>query len=241
MRTVLTILLILQFGLVFGQSTDKDYFSFPEIIREGDTITDFVPDKWTILKSTLGDLNGDNREDIAIILESTDSLETIRFFSFEGEMAKPKIVKERYKRRVLVILFKDSLTNKFDLIEQSNTIILCHENSKLEDPFKEIKIDNGLLKILYGHYSINNSYQYFFKYKKGEFILARAYWHLGDSNVRQTHNFDFETKIWLKTVSDLKTGKIYKETSKDLNEIPIQTLKTFKRPFSLLLGEYINL
>jgi len=239
MRHLITIVFTLKLGLVFGQASD--IFAFPEIIKEGQTITDFVPDRWTILHSTVGDLNNDNRMDMAIVLQSKDSLETNYFIEYEGEMRVNKLEKKRYKRRILLILFKDSLTNKFDLIEQSNTIILCHENSKSEDPFKEIKIDNGLLKILYGYYSINNSYQYFFKYKNGEFILTRAYWHLGESNVRETNNFDFETKIWLKTVSDLKTGKIYKEASKDLNSIPIQTLKTFKRPFSLLLGEYINL
>ncbi len=239
MRHLITIIFILNLSLVLGQPTDL--FSFPVIIREGQTIRDFVPDRWTILDSTLGDLNHDNREDIAIVLQSKDSLETSHFFEYEGEMVVNKLHTERYKRRILLILFKDSLMNKFDLIEQSNTIILCHENSKLEDPFKEVKIDNGLLKILYGHYSVNNSYQYFFKYKNGEFILARAYWHLGDSNVRQTHNFDFKTKTWLKTVSDLKSGKIYKETLKDLKNIPIQTLKTFKKPFGLLIGDYINL
>lgn len=239
MRQLITIVFILKLGLVFGQSTDL--FSYPEIIREGQTISDFVPDKWTILDSTFGDLNGDKTMDIAIVLQSKDSLETRCFFEYEGEVVVNKSLIKRYKRRILLILFKDSLTNNYSLVEQNNTFILCHENSKSEDPFKDIKIDNGLLKILYGHYSINNSYQYFFKYKNGEFILARAYWHIGDSNVRQTHNFDFETKIWLKTVSDLKTGEIYKETSKDLNNIPIQTSKTFKRPFSLQLGEYINL
>ncbi len=239
MRHLITIVCILKLGLVFGQQSN--FFAFPEIIKEGQTITDFVPDRWEILDSTVGDLNNDNRMDMAIVLQSKDSLETLYFFEYAGEMKVNECINKRYKRRILFILFKDSLTDTFDLIEQSNTIILCHENSKSEDPFKEIKIDNNLLKILYGHYSINNSYQYFFKYKNGEFILARAYWHLGASNVRQTHNFDFETKIWLKTVSDLKTGIIYEEGSKDLNNIPIQTLKTFERPFSLLLGEYINL
>jgi len=239
MKPLLTIILTLQIGHILGQPTD--HFLLPEIIKEGQTIADFIPDKWSILDSTTGDLNHDNRMDMAIVLQSKDSLETQYFFEYEGEVKVNEFKRKRYQRRILLIIFKDSLTNKFKLIEQSNTIILCHENSKSEDPFKEVKIDNGLLKFLYGHYSINNSYQYFFKYKNGEFILSRAYWHLGNSNVRQTHNFDFETKMWLKTVSELKTGQIFKETSIDLNEIQIQTIKTFERPFKLFVGEYIYL
>jgi hypothetical protein len=227
MRQLITIAFIVKLGLVFGQS--NDLFSYPEIIREGLTITDFVPDKWTILDSTYGDLNGDKTMDIAIVLQSEDSLKTIGFTEFSGELRVNQHWMINYKRRILLILFKDSLTNKYSLIEQNKTIISCQQESTLEDPFKKIKIENGYLDMRHiVQVPFGNSYQYFFKYRNGEFILERVYENKENFNMRDTHNFDYEAKSWSKIRYDFNTGKIYNEQpSGERNEKNIKTIKDF--------------
>ena len=46
----------------------------------------FIPDRWTLLDSTSGDLNGDNRDDIAFVIESKDSLTTFTHQEQQGEV-----------------------------------------------------------------------------------------------------------------------------------------------------------
>lgn len=243
MRSILIIILILKLSVVLGQPTDL--FSFPEIIKEGPTIMDFVPNRWTLLDSTSGDLNGDNRIDVAIVVQSKDSLETFTHGEYLGEEYVIVNRSEKYQRRILLILFKDSLTNKFNLIEQSNTIILCHKDIKWEDRFKEIKIENGLLRIHYGSSTYGNdlyfSAHYFFKYQKAEFLLTRAYLDkVVTPNIQITHSFDFITKKWIKTQGVINSGQGHKETLKDLNNIENKTLKTFERPFTwFIAGVYL--
>src|SRR5687768_5784191 len=73
MRQLLTIILLLNFGLAFGQD-----FSFPRIDTYGKTIVDFIPQGWILLDSAAGDLNNDQFNDIAFVIQHKDSVSLVK-------------------------------------------------------------------------------------------------------------------------------------------------------------------
>ncbi len=51
-------------------------FQFPQIAREGNDITDFIPESWEIKDSVQADFNEDKSSDLAMVVESKQSLNT---------------------------------------------------------------------------------------------------------------------------------------------------------------------
>ena len=239
MKALLIILFFLKICLVFGQPVDL--FVWPEIQKKGKTIKSFIPDQWKLIDSTSGDMNEDHKMDIAFVIESRDSLITFTHTSQLGEEIVVVDRKEKYPRRILAILFKDSLTDTFKLIEQSNTVILNHEDIQMNDPFQEIKIEKGLLRISYDDRVTNhindNVYQYFFTYQGGTFLLTNVYWDIMNSSLQNTHSFDFVNKKWIRTEGIINSGQEHKKVYIDLYNVEIQTLKSFKRPFRWFVKE----
>jgi hypothetical protein len=223
MRTLLTILIIFILGLVQGQPVNL--FAFPLIKNKGQTISSFIPDRWTLLDSTSGDLNGDNRIDIAFVIESKDSLTTFTHQEQQGEVFVEVNKSEKYLRRILLIILKDSLADNFNLIEQNNTIILCHEDRTKVDPFEDIKIENRILKIFYVAKSIDNSNgsasTYSFRYQDGEFLLIEAERQLYSEfpPMLEVNKFDFINKKWSVSKGDPDKGQKPKTFWKDLNNL----------------------
>ena len=73
MKILATLFLILIFEFSSGQG-----FNCPSIKPKRNSIHDFVPKGWTILKSTKGDLNSDKYNDIALVLQHRDSVSLIK-------------------------------------------------------------------------------------------------------------------------------------------------------------------
>ena len=66
----------------------------------GKQIKDFVPENWTIIKQASGDLNKDNAEDIALVIQSTDPKNIIANDGLGEDTIDTN-------PRSLIILFKD--------------------------------------------------------------------------------------------------------------------------------------
>lgn len=223
MRHFLTFILTICFGASYGQN-----LSYPSIKTTGQSIIDFVPTGWTILDSAYGDLNKDGIKDAAIVIQHRDSILLINSLE-DTVLTQP---------RILLVLFKKSSENSLRLVEQSNSFILKHDNSAMDDPYQELAINNGILEIKYhlfynmGSWYVTNAV-YKFRYQQGQFVLIGAE---NSSFHRATHDledysYNFLTKKRALTKGNDNKGT-KKTTWKSLNISQLKTLKTFSEPFT---------
>ncbi len=155
-RILITFFLLVQ-GTAFAQN-----FSYPIIKNKGKNINHFIPDGWTLLDSTQGDLNNDNHNDLVLIIQHIDHVRITKkdFDYIETVLTQP---------RILIILFYNKTANQYQLAEQSNSFILDHDNPSMEEPYQDISIYKGVLKIDFqifmnmGSWGMSNNF-YKFRY-----------------------------------------------------------------------------
>ena len=223
MRYSITLIFTLLFAFSYGQD-----FSYPIIKTKGRHLVDFAPDRWTILDSAYGDLNKDAIKDAAIILQYKDSIILVNNEE-DTVLTQP---------RILLILFKNAAGNNFELTEQSNSFILKHDNSAMDDPYQELSINKGVLEIRFhlfynmGSWYVTNAV-YKFRYQKGQFVLIGAdnfFFHRATQDY-EDYSYNFLTKKRILTKGNENKGT-KKTFSKTLNISTLKTLKTFLEPFS---------
>jgi len=220
-RYLLTLMLSIALGVSNGQR-----FSYPSIISKGETLADLAPVGWTVLDSAFGDLNKDGLKDAAIILQYIDSVELV---NDEGSvLAQP---------RILIIAFKNP-DGGFQLVEQSNSFILKHDNPAMDDPYQGLTISTGVLEIKFqlfynaGSWYVTNA-AYKFRYQHGQFVL------IGADNFsfnRATHDYEHYSYNFLARKRILTKGndneRRERRSSKVLTISTLKTLKTFNEPFT---------
>jgi len=214
--------------LFLSHSLYSQDFSYPLITKKSQKVKDFIPAGWIILDSASGDLNNDRLKDIAVILQHKDSVTLINTDE-DTVMTQP---------RILIILLKTNTDNSFQLSEQSNSFILKHDNSAMDDPFRELNIINGILEIKFHlFYNIGSWYtsstSYKFRHQKGEFVLIGAdHFSIHRATMDfEEYSFNFLTKKRSLTIGNDNTGK-KKITWKSLTIYPLKTLNTFTEPFT---------
>ena len=230
MRLNLTFILLLTSLLLRGQS-----FTYPIIKTTGQTLSDFVPNSWTKIDSAFGDLNKDGVKDAAIIIQSRDSVSLVNSLG-DTVLTQP---------RILLILFKNPIASNFYLKEQSNSFILRNDNPEREDPFQEVKVENGILKISFqlfysiGSWYITNS-TYKFRFQNNQFYLIGADY---SSFQRATHDSQEYSYNFLTKKRSLTKGndKRNKTTWKPLNLNGLKTFETFPQPFTWDIEEEVSL
>lgn len=223
MRRLLTIIALLKFGLAFGQG-----FSYPVISKHGNDIHSFIPNHWILLDSAQGDLNKDKHKDLALIVQYQDSVAIMNNDNYTV-LAKP---------RILIILLYNPETKQYQLVEQSNSFILNHDNPNMEEPYQGISINKGVLKIDFtifmnsGSWGMsNNSYQ--FRLIGGDFALIGADYNYVDRSSGET---EYRSYNFLTKKVKLSTGTIQSDKQKVVWRIvglkALKTFKTFIQPFS---------
>lgn len=241
MRILFILFILLSIHVVYS---NEKLFQI-NIKNEGNTIADFIPNDWILIDSAIGNLNGDNLEDIALVIESKDSVISYLFNRQISEVITNEILVEKFKRRVLLILFKDSLTKKFNLVEQNYLIIPSHNNTIMKDPFKDILIKSNYLKIILENSSISdfdtNTSVYYFSYRYQTFVLIEV----DKFNYNQftfkieINKFDCLNGRW-----GVSRGDIYSSSSlplpiewKKLETLVLKDFKIFGKPFTWLVAE----
>lgn len=223
MRILLTIIFLLHFGFVFGQN-----FSYPSINMQAKDINNFIPNNWKLLDSAQGDLNKDKQTDLALILQYKDSISIVNKDD-DSIVTQP---------RILIILLYDPTTNQYQLEEKSNSFILYHDDPNMEDPYQDISINSGILKIDFSFFMFSGGWgmyhnSYKFRFQDTSFVLIGAdesYVHraTGESEDRSYNFLTKKVKVSTGTISSDKQKVIWRTI--DLKEQ--KTLKTFKEPFS---------
>ena len=130
----------------------------------------YVPKGWKIIKSVKGDLNGDNQADAVLVLQKQDKANIIP----NDSMGLPDL---DTNPRMLKVLFKQAGGYKTAV---ENTTLIPPEDSKdngcLGDPFSDLSIDKGRLKLRFewfyscGSWWMGDS-NYLFRYQNDRFLL----------------------------------------------------------------------
>lgn len=235
MKQLLTICSILNIGLVTGQN-----FSYPTIQHHEQTISKFIPNGWTLLRSALGDLNNDKNEDLAFVIQYQDSISLIKTDDgyIDTVITQP---------RILILAFYNTVTKQYDVIEQSNSFILNHDNPNMDEPFQSISISSGVLKIDFtifmnmgGWGMSNNTYK--FRYQNNQFQLIGADYNStnrGSGDI-ENRSYNFSTKKVKISTGNISIDK-QKITWRTINLQEVKTLKTFKQPFTWEVEKDFNI
>jgi hypothetical protein len=180
------------------------------------------------LDSTQGDLNKDKQKDLVLIVQHKDSV-TIINNDNDTVLTQP---------RILIILLYDQETNQYQLVENINSFILNHDNPNMEEPYQDISINNGVLKIDFnifmnmgGWGMSNNSYK--FRFQDTDFVLIGADYNYvnrasGETEERSYNFLTKKVKVSTGTIESDKQKVIWRTI--DLKEL--KTFKTFKQPFT---------
>ncbi len=219
--------------LLFVNLAHAQEFSYPVVKPKGNSFGEFFPKSWTILDSATGDLNKDKLNDAAIVLQYKDTVAIPDGYG-DSVVAQP---------RVLIILFRDS-SGGYKLVEQSNTFILVIDNPYSTDPYEDVMIERGVLKIrfqLFGTSITNASYA--FRYQQGEFVLIGAdKFSVNRADLEfENYSFNFLTKKRSLDTGNEDKGTKNKTQWKPINIPQLKTLKTFRQPMTWEVEEYIYL
>ena len=226
MRKLSLIILLHYSGIISAQS-----FSYPHITMTGKTTSDFIPSSWTLLDSAIGDLNNDKYNDLCFSIQHKD---TVTIVKMDGDYSDSILSRPR----ILIICFYNPSSKEFDIVEQNNNFILCHDDPNMEEPYQGISISNGILQIDFqifmnmGGWGMSNS-SYKFRYQNKEFILIGAHCNSAQRNTGQTESrsYNFLTKK-VKIESGNLSSDIQKTQWRTFKITKLKTLKTLLEPFT---------
>ena len=238
MKKLLTLLLLL---LIFCHSFGQQ-FPYPKIKTDGQSISNFIPSKWKLLASAKGDLNGDKKDDIAFVIQYKDSvlIEKIEFEEKDTVITQP---------RILILAFFNPILKKYELVEQSNSFILNHDNPNKSEPFQNNNIKKGVLRVDFqifmnaGGWGMSNN-SYVFRYQENEFKLIGADYNYINRGSGETENRSYnlltkKVKISNESISGDKVKE--KTTLRPFKCNKLKTFKTFNQPFTWQIEKNFNI
>ncbi|RBL67868.1 hypothetical protein C3E98_029510 [Pseudomonas sp. MWU13-2625] len=114
---------------------------------------DFVPKGWKLEFQTKGDLNGDGRDDLALVLRDNDPANVI---SDDGMCESPFDANPR----ILVVAFAQP-DGQYALALRNETLIPTRESPCLADALEEgnVSIDRGTLQVTLGRFASAGSWE----------------------------------------------------------------------------------
>lgn len=161
MKHLLILILILHSAYLKAQD-----FPYPTLPASAQQLSDFVPQHWFIKDSAAGDLNGDQVNDCALVIEYKDTVPERRP---DGEV-------NQGSPRILIVLIKNNKTNQYNLFLQNNTFIIRYGEGGMDpEAYGELKISKGVLQVLISF--LRGTVTYKFRMQGGDLYL------IGGSNI----------------------------------------------------------
>jgi hypothetical protein len=208
-------------------------FEYPTLKQHVGTINDLAPKGWSILDSANGDLNGDNVDDLAVVMQRVDS--TTLIITDQGYVDTV-----RAQPRMLAILIATLPKGGYELNDQSDSFILEHSDPITAEPLVTLEIDSGILRIGFSIWQSMGSWwveyvDYGFAMREGQLRLINA--ETGSFN-RATHestdyHFDLENgKYTMVKNSDLEADGLMSSETGDLPSLHAMTLRSLRRPWN---------
>lgn len=162
---LITVLLLLCSPWLSAQPT-----SYPVIADAGKTMETFIPQGWHFYDSTSGDLNKDQLNDLAFVIEQ-DAVEEPE----EKDGSEEVYEEGRGPARILVVLFKQK-DGGYRRSVQSNTCVLRDgDGGVLGDPWAGMEVNRGSLVLhFYGGSAWRWGLDYRFRFQDEDWFLIGA-------------------------------------------------------------------
>ncbi len=146
--------------------------SYPALVRHARSVEGFVPMDWRIEIKLSGDLNGDGRDDVALVLRAIDPRNVIDARGQGGP--------ENFDTnpRILMVAFGNA-AGGYDLALENHTLIARTTEPSAQDPLDPngvqqggVEIKKGTLQVTLGYFGGNMGHlTYTFRFEKGGFRL----------------------------------------------------------------------
>lgn len=151
----------------FRQVDDPGYPRLPE---RATTARDFVPQGWVLEKSVQGDLNGDGRADLAMVMREKDPEKMLTASEDGGD----RDFDTNPYRIAAAFLEADGKT--YRLVMENHMLIPRHRNRNLADPFQDLSVRAGSLFVHLSHFANMGGWgaatlKYQFRHQRGAFHL----------------------------------------------------------------------
>ncbi len=232
-RLLLILTILLNVEAAFGQDfTFPAEFDYPQIEKYGQKVEDFVPKNWKIIGKAIGDLNGDKIADSAIVVKGSDA----KFLNKNDGLGNPEY---DTNPRMLIVLFKNAVENRYEIAEQSNSFVIIPDLPTMTEPFKSVKIKNGVLQLDFEQWYSAGSWgttdaSYKFKRLNGEFVLIGAdkTESMRNTGETETRSYNFLTNRMSVTTGNFAGKAKPKMRWKTFKVKEPKTFRTFKEPFS---------
>lgn len=152
---------------IFRQVDDPGYPRLPE---RAETARDFVPQGWALEKSVQGDLNGDGRADLAMVMREKDPEKMLAASGDDGD----RDFNTNPYRIAAAFLEADGKT--YRLAMENHMLIPRHRNRNLADPFQDLSVRAGSLFVHLSHFANMGGWgaatlKYQFRHRQGAFHL----------------------------------------------------------------------
>lgn len=208
-------------------------FVFPQLPDQGKSVATLVPKNWKVIDSISGDLNNDNIQDLALVLEFYRPVKESRAYGDN----ETELVTEVQKPRILAIYFKRSAGGAFRLVTQNNNFMLrSEEGGAMGDPLRPMLIEeNQLLLSFEGGANWRWKLKYSFKYLNKDWQLVRANnlaYHSGSGEMNDKQ-YDFINKT-RKVITGSMSDSIVKDNifEQPLTIKTLRTFNSFKKPWT---------
>lgn len=147
----------------------------------------FIPENWTVIRETSGDLNKDSVNDVAMIIEYAGD-------ALEGE-----------RPRSLMILFLDKATKSYTLAATAEHVILdAQSGGTMGDPLDKFEIKGGVLRIDFTggsreQWTTTHRYRYT---SNGYFRVIGATYKVTDGPLTKTYDYNVSNGNVIVTTRD---------------------------------------
>jgi hypothetical protein len=146
--------------------------SYPALVKHAMSIEGFVPNEWRIEIQKPGDLNGDSRDDVVLVLRAIDDRNIVDM----REQGGPEEFDTN--PRILMVAFANAASG-YDLALENHTLIARTTEPSAQDPLDPngvqeggVEIKNGTLQVTLGYFGGNMGHlTYTFRFEKGGFKL----------------------------------------------------------------------
>lgn len=146
--------------------------TYPALPRHGSSAEAFVPQNWRIETKLPGDLNGDGRPDLVLVLRGNDARNVL---DARGQGGPEKF---DTNPRIIAIAFADA-AGGYDLVLENHTLVARTTYPGEQDPLDPngvqeggLEIKNGTLRVTLGYFGGNMGRNTFtFRFDKTDFRL----------------------------------------------------------------------
>lgn len=208
-------------------------FKFPVLPEYGKSIAALLPQNWKVIDSVSGDLNNDQVNDIAFVIEFYRPVKESRAYGDN----ETEIITEIQKPRILAVYFRRSEKGAYRIATQNNNFILrSEEGGEMGDPLRPMRIDANKLTLSFeGGGNWRWKLNYSFKYKDKDWMLTKAnnYAYQEGTGEMNDKQYDFVNNKRTVTSGSISSGTMANETfEQPLNVRPMRTFNSFKKPWT---------